>query len=166
VTASPLYQFYKEKGPSEFFTNGPSLGRKRPRRAAKREPSSHIALQKLKVQRIIGKCDLRRSEGLETRISRESPYFGQAICNWPAKGHSNKERPSEIERPKSREETPKLGSNCDEACQRNHLVTMSCFDPRRNLYEYYVSTLTCACIRPATTYVTNVYLAQDCSISK
>jgi hypothetical protein len=43
---------------------------------------------------------------------------------------------------------------------------MGCFDHRRNLYEYMNSTFIGECIQPATTYVTNVYLTQDCSISK
>ena len=76
----------------------------------------------------------------------------------------NKEGRPKAERPKSREETPKLGSDCGEACQRNHLRTMSCFVHRRNLYEYNLSTLDRGCIHPATTYVTNVYLVHHCGI--
>ncbi len=50
------------------------------------------------------------------------------------------------ERPKSREETPKLGSDCDEACQRDRTITMIRFGYHRNLYEYCASTLERACI--------------------
>jgi hypothetical protein len=74
-----------------------------------------------------------------------------------------KGRPN-AERPKSREETPKLGNNCGEACQRNRIITMSRFGNHRNLYEYCVSTLERACIQLATTYVTNMYLVQHCDI--
>ena len=59
---------------------------------------------------------------------------------------SQSTRPSEIERPKSREETPKLGSECEEACQRNRLMKMGCFGNRRNLHKYWRTTLRNRCI--------------------
>ncbi len=70
------------------------------------------------------------------------------------------------ERPKSREETPKLGYECDEACQRTRIETMSWFGGHRNLNAYCISTLVRACIRLATTYVTIVYLIQHCRVQR
>jgi hypothetical protein len=60
----------KKKGRS--IANGPSLGRKRPRRAAKREHSSHIALQKVTVHRITSNPILCMTEGRKTQILHSS----------------------------------------------------------------------------------------------
>jgi hypothetical protein len=43
---------------------------------------------------------------------------------------------------------------------------MGCFGDHRNLYEYHSSTLENACIQPATTDVTKMYLVQHCDILK
>jgi hypothetical protein len=57
---------------------------------------------------------LSKSAGLKFR------HFKRLSLAQPlrAKKIPNKERPSEAERPKSREETPKLGSESGEACHR------------------------------------------------
>jgi hypothetical protein len=54
--------------------------------------------------------------------------------------------PSDTERPKSREETPKLGSGCEEACLHNRTVTMVWFGRVRNLHEYILSVFGNRCI--------------------
>ena len=58
---------------------------------------------------------------------------------------------SKAERPKSREETPKLGNESGEACQRTRTITMSRFGVHRNLNAYCTSTLKGSCIQLDTT---------------
>ncbi len=131
-----------KKGPSR--SDGPSLGRKRPRRAATRQARlGDVAVQNIGRAFRKGKCKNCRAAitGANGRnvwnLAAGPPMDarrGMALA--PKRGRSSSERP------KSREETPVLGCGSEEVLPRYRRICMRLFAVGSNLPH-----LLCQCLR-------------------
>ena len=115
-------------------SDGPSLGRKRPRRAAPRQAwLGNVALQNIGWRSRKGKCKNCRA-AITGRKSRSNSDSGDC-AGWPALQGltAKKEAVRASERPKSREETPVLGCGGEEVLPETARICMRLFAQSGNL---------------------------------
>jgi hypothetical protein len=161
VTTASVAPFTKEKGPSEFHER-PKSREETPKEGC--EARAELTYRTAKTRGAAHHQQMRFAHIWFAQNAQLALFRLEWATATPALGRAtHKERPSVTERPKSREETPKLGYESEEACQRDRQTKMIRFAPPRNLDAYCISTLDIGCIRPATSSVTIVYLNHQCS---